>query len=117
MGKRKRIIMSGLMLGGLCASLWALPGMLERVQGMTSGGAGLTGIPGLDGVSIPGGVPGLPGVVEQEKGKGLVLVVPSGEGLTAEARAALLREAEKQRAEGKKGTGVVRMVREDGQKR
>lgn len=98
MGKRKRIIMSGLMLGGLCASLWALPGMLEKVQGMQT----LTGIP-LAGMEM--------GVVGRVEEKGLVVVVPSGEGLTAEARAALLREAEKQRG-GEKKASVVRVVRD-----
>lgn len=108
MARRRRVIGTVVVLGGLCASMWAMPGVLKRIEASTGGiskGPGL-----LDDLWNPtlkqGGAPDDGG-----RRQGMVLVVPNQEGLTPEARAALQREAERER-EALEGGGerVIRVV-------
>lgn len=108
MAKRRRVIGTVVVLGGLCASMWAMPGVLQRIEASTGGFQNGSTAGLMDDLRNPK----QRGAVDDGgRRQGMVLVVPNQEGLTAEAKAALLREAEREREEmERKRESVVRVV-------
>lgn len=108
MAKRRRVIGTVVVLGGLCASMWAMPSVLQRIEASTGGFQNGSTAGLMDDLRNPK----QRGAVDDGgRRQGMVLVVPNQEGLTPEARAALQREAERER-DAMEGGGerVIRVV-------
>ena len=111
MSRRRRVIGTVVMLGGLCASMWAMPGVLQRIEASTGGLQKGTTAGLMDDLRNPGARMSATGADDGGRRQGMVLVVPNQEGLTPEAKAALLREAEREREEMEGGgERVIRVV-------